>query len=70
MSLRSREFLIWKERERGGKREKEGRPGRSAGGIFKVRLGLVETGIKRHRKTKKQRYIETELTIKIPSKAG
>jgi len=38
---------------------------------FKVRLGLGEIeGRDRDRETYKQRDIETELTIKIPSKAG
>ena len=42
MSLNSREFLIWKEGEREGVRERQGQLARSAGGIFKVRLGLGE----------------------------
>jgi hypothetical protein len=38
---------------------------------FKVRLGLGEIeGRDRERETLKQRDVETELTIKIPSKAG
>jgi hypothetical protein len=61
-----------------GKIEKGEREGGRAGqlaGIFKVRLGLGElegrdrdTEIQRNRETKKQKDIETELTIKIPSK--
>jgi hypothetical protein len=63
MSL-NREFLIWKEQGRGCERERGGWMG------FKVRLGLGEIeGRDRDRETYKQRDKETELTIKIPSKA-
>jgi hypothetical protein len=37
--------------------------------IFKVRLGFVEIK-RRDRDTQRKRDIETEMTIKIPSKAG
>jgi hypothetical protein len=61
MSLNSREFLIWKERGRGGERNREvGGAGQPAS-IFKVRLGLGEI---------EGRDREIELIIKIPSKAG
>ncbi len=38
-------------------------------GIFKLRLGLGEPEIQSDRETLKQRDIETELSLKIPSKA-
>ena len=53
----------------GGERERGGWAGQQV--IFKVRLGLGEIeGKDKDRETYKQRDIQTELTIKIPGKAG
>ena len=71
MILNNREFLIWKERGRGCERERErgGLAGRRVG-IFNVRFGRDREIEGRYIDTERQRDIETELTIKIPSKAG
>ncbi len=74
LSLNNRTFLILKERKGG---DREGHAGGQwvgqQAGILKVRIGLGEIeGRDRDtidRETNKQRDIETELTIKIPSKA-
>ena len=64
MSL-NREFLIWKEQGREVRERERGWAGKHAV-IFKVMLGLVEI----EGKDRKTRDRETELTIKITSKAG
>jgi hypothetical protein len=69
MSLTNREFLIRKERG-GRERERGWREGQQAD-IFEVRLGLGEIeGRYRDIEGHRNEETETELTIKIPSKAG
>jgi hypothetical protein len=50
-------------------RERGGMVGQQAS-VFKVRFGRYRWEVHRDRETNKQRDITTELTIKIPSKAG
>jgi hypothetical protein len=58
MSLNSREFLIWKEREGGHERERGGWVGQQAG-VFKVRFGQKREIEGRYKEIERHRNKET-----------